>query len=317
MIPRYTAEEYTTAKANAFLLCECEICHHTFQKKKVIVTAILSGNKHYQNQGKYCSKSCASKSKDHTIKSQCDYCGKDIAQIPSQFNRSINHFCSKDCSDKFQISSITVNCAYCGKEITKDPSRKRLVKKNLFCSMKCVHAHNITRKLINCAECGKPVYKTVSKILHHPQLFCSRTCSGKYNTAHKTYGYRRSKIEVWLEDQLGILYPDLEIIYNSSVTIGLELDIYIPSLKLAFEINGIFHYEPIYGEKTLNQIQERDNNKFQHCIEKNISLCILDADRAICSPKNCATYLNIITDIIETKRGYRTTDNPIEHKHLS
>jgi len=46
-----------------------------------------------------------------------------------------------------------------------------------------------------------------------------------------------------------MLYPDLVIHFNKKDAINSELDIYIPSLKLAFELNGIFHYEPIFGKE--------------------------------------------------------------------
>ena len=80
------------------------------------------------------------------------------------------------------------------------------------------------------------------------------SCAATYNNKNKTHGTRRSKLECFIEKKLSELYPDLTIHYNQKDTINSELDIYIPSFKLAFELNGIFHYEPIYGEEKLNQI---------------------------------------------------------------
>ena len=75
------------------------------------------------------------------------------------------------------------------------------------------------------------------------------------------------------------LYPNLQIDYNLKNTIGSELDIYIPSLKLAFELNGIFHCEPIFGRDKLNQIKINDINKFKLCHDNNITLCIIDTSK--------------------------------------
>ena len=52
----------------------------------------------------------------------------------------------------------------------------------------------------------------------------------------------------------------------------LELDIYIPSLKFAIEINGIFHYKPIFGQDKLDNIVRKDIIKNSICKNKNIDL---------------------------------------------
>ena len=78
------------------------------------------------------------------------------------------------------------------------------------------------------------------------------------------------------------------------------MDIYLPSLKLAFELNGIFHYEPIFGDNKLSQIQNNDSNKFMKCQWHNISLCIIDVSSFIHFKElGAKKYLDIITTIID------------------
>jgi hypothetical protein len=102
-----------------------------------------------------------------------------------------------------------------------------------------------------------------------------------------------------LEAQLTTLYPTLDILYSDKTTINSELDIYIPSLRLAFELNGIFHYEPIYGEDKLTQITNNDNRKFQACLEQAIQLCIIDTSgQKYFKESTSQKYLDIITTII-------------------
>ena len=84
--------------------------------------------------------------------------------------------------------------------------------------------------------------------------------------------------------------------------IDAELDIYIPSLNLAFELNGIFHYEPIFGEKKLNSTKNNDKRKFQACLEKNIELCIIDTSTQKYFKENTSKiYLDIILKITDNK----------------
>jgi hypothetical protein len=106
-------------------------------------------------------------------------------------------------------------------------------------------------------------------------------------------------LEVWLETQLISLHPDLEIHFNRKDTINSELDIFIPSLKLAFELNGIFHYEPIFGAKQFGRIQSNDNRKILACAEKEISLCILDVSHIkYFKDRTSKPFLDIIERII-------------------
>jgi len=75
-------------------------------------------------------------------------------------------------------------------------------------------------------------------------------------------------------------------------------------LKLAFELNGIFHYEPIYGPKKLSSIQNNDHRKFQACAEAGISLCIIDTSgQTYFKESTSQKYLDIIISIVRDASG--------------
>lgn len=168
-----------------------------------------------------------------------------------------------------------------------------------YCSSKCVGIINNKSKKVKCEQCNKEFFKQRNEFTRSSYNFCSKSCAAKYNNTHKKTGIRRSKLEIWIEDQLTNLYPNLKIHFNRKDTINSELDIYIPSLKLAFELNGIFHYEPIFGNEKLNKIQKNDNNKFFKCQEKNISLCIIDtSSQKYFKEQTSKKFLDIITNII-------------------
>jgi len=177
-----------------------------------------------------------------------------------------------------------------------------------FCSKKCSGLNDRNKQIVNCLNCSLTFEKPNDQIKRSPNHFCSRSCSTTYRNTHKSSGTRRSKLEFYLEEQLLSLYPNLEFHFNRKDTINSELDIYIPSLKLAFELNGIFHYEPIYGSDKLNQIQNNDTNKFQNCIEQQISLCVIDTSTLInFKPIKAKKYFDIIVNIINQRTSALTS----------
>jgi len=202
-------------------------------------------------------------------------------------------------------------CSHCRKKyevnnnkfkITKYRKKINIDYKN-FCGNECKQEFYNFKKPqeVVCKNCDKKFIKDYSQIKKTKNNFCSNSCSTTYNNTHKTKGNRRSKLEFWLENKLSKLYPKLNILYCNKTIINSELDIYIPSLNLAFELNGIFHYEPIFGKEKLKQIQTNDNRKFQACLEKNIELCIIDSSHLVYFKEDSAKkYLDIITNIIDS-----------------
>lgn len=205
------------------------------------------------------------------------------------------------------IDKLPLECEYCGtifnrvkKEIKHELKANRGQIK--YCSQKCAHAIMKLSKTVTCGTCGSQFEKKESELKKTENHFCSHSCHATYMNQHKTTGIRRSKLEIWLEEQLSILYPDLDIKYNNKDAIGSELDIYIPSLNLAFELNGIFHYEPIFGKDKLNRIQENDKSKSKACIDNQIDLCSIDTSGLkYFKPKNAQKFLDIITNILNTR----------------
>lgn len=211
----------------------------------------------------------------------CEYCNKPIKRTkhslirylaPSKMNKRVNSKIGYICCNSTCISKL-----YCkGKE-----------------PIECY-----------CTNCNKLITKKPSEIKKSTSghMFCSSSCAATYNNEHKTTGTRRAKLEVYLEQKLIEIYPNLDLTFNKKDAINSELDIYIPSLKLAFELNGIFHYEPIYGSETLQSIQNNDSRKFQACLEHSIELCIIDTcQQQRFTEKSSEKYLDIINNIIKLK----------------
>jgi hypothetical protein len=202
---------------------------------------------------------------------------------------------------------IPLRCDYCQQNFER---MQKYIKSNLklraykghFCSNACSVKSRDVRKEVECKQCNKKFLKKRCYLIKSPISFCSSSCAATYSNTHKTHGCRRSKLEVYFEQILPNKYPSLEFHFNRKDAIFSELDIYIPNLKLAFELNGIFHYEPIYGLNKLDQIQNNDHRKFQACLEKNIELCIIDTSSlTYFKPEKAQKYLDIIVNIINLK----------------
>jgi len=196
------------------------------------------------------------------------------------------------------------NCVYTVpvKEIRREIKRG---KNNLrFCSYKCFSLHEVRKIKVLCGNCKTEILKRPCEIKESKSglCFCSRSCSGTYYNAHKTTGYRRSKLEIWIEEQLKIDYPNINVLFNDIKEINAELDIYFPDIKLAVELNGIFHYEPIYGHERLSKTQNNDGRKFQACLEREIELVIMDTSQMKKFTKDGAEkYYKIIKNILSNK----------------
>lgn len=119
---------------------------------------------------------------------------------------------------------------------------------------------------------------------------------------NKTYGNNRSKLEIFIEQKLKSRYDNINFIFNFKNQIGYELDIFIPNLNLAFELNVIFHYLPIFGEEKLKKVKYKDDVKKKMCLESNIDLYQIDTTEQDNFNENSSTkYLYFIIDKIEEK----------------
>lgn len=200
---------------------------------------------------------------------------------------------------------LPLKCNQCSCIFYRSKQRLKTIKSinsNSYCSKKCYGQAIKKSKIVTCKECGKSFTKYLSEIERSPNHFCSRSCSAKYGNKHKKFGTTRSKLEKYIEKQLTNIYPNLTILFNDRKIINSELDIYIPSLNLAFEINGIFHYEPIFGQEKLDKIQSNEKYKIQTCLKNNIELYIIDtSQQKSFKEQSSLKYLTIIKNLINNK----------------
>jgi hypothetical protein len=212
-------------------------------------------------------------------------------------------------------TTIPLICNFCNRNferLLKDFSSAKSKKlEKSFCSRACWIKYQTKKVEVSCCNCNILFLKKKKEIIKTKKNYCSKSCSATYHNKNKSKGTRRSNLEKWLEDELQTIFPNLGIIYNGKDAINSELDFFIPTLNLAFELNGIFHYEPIYGSKKLTEIQNNDNRKFQACLERGIELCIINTtEQKRFSKLSSKQYLDIMLNIINNKMAESIGPDP-------
>lgn len=169
-----------------------------------------------------------------------------------------------------------------------------------YCSKKCQVSEQIKQEKVFCLNCNIEFLKKKSQIKLSIKHFCNPKCHLTFYNKNKTIGIRRSKLEKYIEEQLSIIYPELIIEYNKTKAIQSEIDIFIPSLRIAFELNGIFHYNPIYGVDKLMKIRVNDEIKSKACQKAKIDLYVIDTSKQKrVNPLTSQKYLDFIINIIK------------------
>lgn len=149
----------------------------------------------------------------------------------------------------------------------------------LMCKCRCPH--------IDCDLCGEKFYMIESSVLANRLSHNIELC-----TKILPYKSLSSSYEIYLKEFL----DKYNIDYQCSVrnVISKELDIYIPSKKLAIEFNGVYHHSDARKPNNYHI------NKFKECQEKGIQLISIWEDQYL-------TKIDIVKSLILSKLGIYDT----------
>jgi hypothetical protein len=207
----------------------------------------------------------------------CASCGVAGYKRPCELKRAKKHFCSKVCFYKSRVARVEINCMWCGILFSKKQSLFSY-RENHFCSRLCSSRFQDKKHNVECFVCGKHFRKSKYQSEKRPRHCCSSECVKVLNNNFKDWASNRSKLELAIENHLGVIFSGLDIRYNKT-DMGYELDIFIPDLKLAIEINGIYHYENIFKNNRFERTQQIDNEKVDKCRELGVNLFVINVSK--------------------------------------
>jgi hypothetical protein len=306
----YSEEEFLKAKSKDKLNLICKHCNNQFGLSKREVKKAIKRKR----GGLFCSKICClefvkvngaivEQKKKERLLFSCKQCGTQILKKQSEIRGQANIFCSHHCSARHQRGNafgpqMKLVCQFCStlKPVNEKTYQKFLTTQEFFCQHDCkvnnyrkiskeknTQLHHTELKkgdITNCPECQKEFMIKERKPTKHGKRYCSKSCRMRhFNLHYYTYAQSNSSYpENYLFSLLTAEFPNLNIQKNNRTFLqrGLELDIFIPQLNLAIEINGPVHYKPIFGEERLADVKQKDQIKILELRSKQVQLIVLN-----------------------------------------
>jgi len=201
------------------------------------------------------------------------------------YNKRMNSYCSSSCSATINnknrigktytlseegLKNLVENGKKRGKQLTEYYKANPDIYKTFIRNIKTFNSK--PKKEFICPVCGKILLLTENEF--RKRKYCGGSCRNKINNK-VIYGIR-SKAEVYLENKLKEEFPELIMYFNDRELLnGMELDVYIPSLKLAIEWNGIYHYKNIRNDGLFERVKNKDFEKVVECEKLNVYLYII------------------------------------------
>ena len=268
---------------------KCLTCGIDFYKKP-------SKIKLYPNH--FCSLKCLGFYNNKKVEVECLNCKVLFFKTANKIKLYPNHFCSLKCLGIYRDKKVEVQCLNCEVFFFKTTCKIKLSTKH-FCSTKCMGVYNDKKVEVKCLNCNDIFLKKLCEIRKRPRHCCSIQCFKMLAKYKKNWGSNRSKLEIYVEKRLTEELA-LNISYNDT-SIGYELDIYLPEMSFAIELNGVFHYKAIYGEEALLKRQEIDRLKAEECVKRNIKLIVINVSEDKDNKRTFEKRYNEIKNLILSK----------------
>lgn len=288
----------------------CEHCKKEFEKSDYFIRAELKKDAEHKF---FCSMTCVYhyKRTSPVVKAICTFCKKECMVSENELKRNKNFYCSWECYENkrnYSKQKLELICPQCNKKFTNTVAQLRGKRnkgaKNIYCTSKCSSEAQRTDYskdfIVKCDNCGIDVTRKGVQLKLSKFHFCTPSCKASYYHKANAMGEHRSLLEEKLEEHVKNTYPRLKMILNDKEQMrGLELDIYLPEISLAIEVNGPAHYIPIWNDETLLRTQKNDIIKKNRCRKKRIRLLTISETINYNNDNSLETFEKYIKPIID------------------
>jgi len=260
-------------------------------------TNTVKFTKFYKGYNKYCSKKCSANHthkninvKNSRVKNML-MCNDDIdirKSMTAKANLTKEKFSDKKkesivkkrentCLQKYGIDSIGKLRRV--KKEKRNIKKEKLVKNIIDKGFKYIDGYkNLTLTCNNCT-CIEKKFEIDKGLFFRRCLTNVEPCINKL-----PYKSNKSTYEIEISEFLSDVGIELEM-NNRSILNGKELDIYIPSLKLAIEFNGLYWHSELFKDKNYHL------NKTLECNDKGVRLLHIFEDEWLNKKNICKSIL--------------------------
>lgn len=187
-------------------------------------------------------------------------------------------------------------CPRCAGMFSPEEFLKKAQEKAIAKGGQCLskeYINGTTKLFWKCSHLEHKPWKATYSGVVNSDKWC-KTCS---NFIH----YKENKIRNLLEYLFDTEFPNTKLKWNINPKTKklLQLDGYSESLRLAFEFQGLQHYQAIkyfkMNSETLTYLQFKDKVKKDNCVQNNVTLLIIDDNDSI---KNNQKIFDCLMDIL-------------------
>jgi very-short-patch-repair endonuclease len=89
----------------------------------------------------------------------------------------------------------------------------------------------------------------------------------------------------------------------------LQIDLFLPKLNVAIEVDGLSHFEPVWGSETLKRNQKYDNKKTGLILGKGLVLVRIKQFKDFSKARGDVVYQDLLSVLKNIEKAFPDSDH--------